>query len=54
MTEVRITYILGAQAEAISIGLQFSGVVMHRGNMGKTVSDFASVRKKNEPELIYA
>jgi len=34
MTEVRITCILGAQAEAISNALQFSGVIIHRGNMG--------------------
>ena len=54
MTEVRITCILAAQAEAISNALQFSGVIIHRGNMGKSVTDFARVRKKNEPELIYA
>ena len=29
------------RAEAISNALQFRGVVMHRGNMGKSVTDFA-------------
>jgi hypothetical protein len=41
MTEVRITCILAAQAEAISNAPQFSGVIIHLDTMGKSVTDFA-------------